>query len=171
MRVLFVAHSFPRFPGDAAGSFVLRLAQALGALGVEVHAVVPSAPGLTSEDRIEGVAVRRFRYAPAVRETLAYTGTMAEQVRGGLSGKLALGSLVAAGARAAMTAARALRPAVVHAHSWFPGGIAGAAANAALGVPLVTTAHGSDVRLVRTVPGGVQLLRSVVSLSAVVTSV
>ena len=30
MRVLFVTHNVPRFEGDAAGSFVLRLAVALG---------------------------------------------------------------------------------------------------------------------------------------------
>jgi hypothetical protein len=29
MRVLFLAHSFPRYSGDAAGSFLLRLALAL----------------------------------------------------------------------------------------------------------------------------------------------
>ena len=43
MHVLFLTHSFPRFAGDAAGSFVLRLATALGHEGVEVHVVAPAA--------------------------------------------------------------------------------------------------------------------------------
>lgn len=171
MRVLFVAHSFPRAPDDAAGSFILRLARALVARGVAVAAVVPHAPGLPLYDSFDGVALHRYRYAPERYETLAYTGTMAEQVRAGAPAKLALAGLVAAGARAAVARARAWRADLVHAHWWFPGGLAGAAAHRVLGVPLVTTAHGSDVRLVDAMPGGRALLRGVVRQSAQLTAV
>ena len=81
MKVLFLTHSFPRVDGDAAGSFVLRLAQALATEGVDVRVVAPSASGLASHESMGGVAVDRFRYAPRKYETLAYGGNMAAQVK------------------------------------------------------------------------------------------
>ena len=80
MRVLFVTHSFPRHDGDGAGEFILRLAGALAAHGCEVNVLAPSAPGLAPFEAIRAVPVTRFRYAPRSWETLAYAGTMAEQV-------------------------------------------------------------------------------------------
>ena len=53
MRVLFLTHSYPRWSGDAAGSFLLRLAQALGHRGIEVAVVAPSAPGLPLRESVE----------------------------------------------------------------------------------------------------------------------
>src|SRR5258706_16483574 len=77
MNVLFLTHSFPRSEGDAAGSFILRLAVALRAENVNVHVVAPAGPGLPASAEIEGVSVERFRYAPRRYEKLAYTGNMA----------------------------------------------------------------------------------------------
>jgi glycosyltransferase involved in cell wall biosynthesis len=171
VRVLFVAHSFPRHAEDDAGSFVLRLARALRDDGVEVEAIAPHAAGLAPYELLGGVPVHRYRYAPAARETLAYAGTMAEQVRGGAWGKVALAGLIAAGARATARRARAWRADLVHAHWWFPGGVSAAAACRVAGLPLVTTSHGSDVRLAGTLPGGRALLRAVVRRSAHVTAV
>jgi hypothetical protein len=54
VRVLFVAHSFPRHAGDDAGSFVLRLARALRDDGVEVEAVAPHAAGLAPYEVLAG---------------------------------------------------------------------------------------------------------------------
>ena len=64
MNVLFLTHSFPRREGDAAGSFILRLAVALREEGVKVNVVAPAAPGIPSSDTIEGIHVDRVRYAP-----------------------------------------------------------------------------------------------------------
>ena len=171
MRVLFVAHSFPRAVGDPPGSFILRLARGLLTLGIEVAAVVPHAAGLDDESCIDGVPVHRYRYAPGARETLAYTGTMAEQVKGSVGGKLALASLLASGAVATAARARRWRPDLVHAHWWFPGGASAAAAVAPSPLPLVTTSHGSDVRLVDAMPGGRRMLAAVVRRSARFTAV
>lgn len=169
MRVLFVTHSFPRSLGDAPGSFLLRLARALAARDVEVHVVAPSAPGLARADLLEGIPVRRFRYAPRSWETLAYTGNMADDVRRSWSAKAAMGGFMIANARAVRRAIRDLRPDVVHAHWWFPGGLAATFATGR--VPLVTTLHGTDVRLARSVRAAHPLFRRVVAASAEVTTV
>jgi glycosyltransferase involved in cell wall biosynthesis len=145
LRVLFVTHAFPRAAGDGAGAFVLALANALAAEGVSVDVLAPSAPGLATEDVIERVRVRRFRYAPAAWETLAYAGTFAEQVAASLRGKLSLAMMLAAGRRAVRAQLSAGSYDIVHAHWWFPSGLMVAGASA----PMVVTSHGSDVRLAR----------------------
>lgn len=169
MRVLFVAHAYPRFPADAAGSFLHRLALALREAGAVVQVLAPAGAGLAESEMIDGVPVRRFRYAPRGLETLAYTGTMAEQVLGSLGGKAALAGFLAAGSWALRREIARFAPDVVHAHWWFPAGLLALAGGS--GKPLVTTMHGSDVRLARKVSVVHPLMRAVLRRSQAVTAV
>ncbi|AMW04906.1 glycosyltransferase [Gemmatimonas phototrophica] len=151
-RVLFVTHNAPRFPGDAAGSFVLRLAVGLRQHGARVEIIAPGAAGLAPSSVIEGVPVQRVRYASDERMTLAYTGNMAETVMGSWSGRLALLQLLRATRRAVRTAVDDARRAgdpydVVHVHWWFPSGLALWGGRRPDDPPIVITLHGSDVRL------------------------
>lgn len=168
-RVLFVTHAYPRHAGDAAGSFLHRLALALQAHGLRVRALAPSGPKLPPAETLEGVEIRRFRYAPAGMESLAYTGTMAEQVLGSLSGKGALLGMLTAGTMAVRRAIDEFDPDVVHAHWWFPAGLLSLGADR--DVPLVTTMHGSDVRLARKVKLVHPFFRKVMARSSAVTAV
>ncbi|MCX5761242.1 MAG: glycosyltransferase family 4 protein [Gemmatimonadetes bacterium] len=145
LKVLFVTHAFPRHAGDAAGTFVLALANAVSARGVTVDVLAPSAPGLAADESIAGIRVRRFRYAPSSWETLAYTGTMAEQVTSSWRGKVALALLIRAGRRAVRRAVRDDHYDLVHCHWWFPSGLM----CGGLTVPLLVTSHGTDVRMAR----------------------
>ena len=151
LRVLFLTHAFPRWPGDAAGSFILRLALALRRESIAVSVLTPHAANLPAREAVDGIPVVRFRYAPDALETLAYTGTMAEQVRDSWSARAALGSFFGAGFWRALREVRRLAPDVLHAHWWFPSGAIGAAINALTSLPVVTTMHGSDVRLARSI--------------------
>ena len=171
MRVLFLTHSFPRYPGDVAGSFVLRLATALGSEGVAVRVVAPSASDASSRDEMGVVGVERFRYAPRRLETLAYTGNMAAQVRQSWGARAALAGLLGAELVATLRAVRAFRPDVLHAHWWFPNGVVGGWAGAITHVPMVTTFHGTDVRMARAYPVSRPLFRRVLRRSAAVTAV
>ena len=169
LRVLFVTHAYPRRAGDAPGLFVHGLAIALSERGVAVRVLAPSAPGYPARDVIAGIPVERFRYAPNEYERLAYTGTMAETVKGSFTGKLALLALLAAGRHALRRAARSGEADVVHAHWWFPSGLVARAS--ALTSPLITTLHGSDVRLATATRGAARLYASVAGASAKVTAV
>ncbi|HEY0971925.1 MAG TPA: glycosyltransferase [Gemmatimonadales bacterium] len=171
MDVLFLTHSYPRHPGDAAGSFLLRLARALGDQGVRVRVVAPAAPGLPAAEVLDGIPVRRFRYAPRRHENLAYHGNMATLVRESWPARLALLSFLGAYFGAAVRERRAPRPAVVHAHWWFPGGLVGSWLSGATGIPLVTTMHGTDVRIARDVRVARAPFRRVLAASAAVTAV
>src|SRR6266511_3019991 len=164
-RVVFAAHAFPRHQGDLTGGFLLRLAEALEREGVDVQAVAPAARGLPARDRLRGVAVRRYRYAPRRAETLAYTGGMHLRAASP-TGALALAGLLAAGALALRRVAAGAD--LVHAHWWFPGGVQALAAGKR---PLVTTLHGTDVRLARTRPAARAACARVLRASAAITTV
>ena len=166
LRVLFVAHAFPRYAGDVTGGFLLRLAVALRDQGVTVAAVAPAAAGLAAAERLDGIAVRRYRYAPARAQRLAYAGEMHRRAATP-TGALTLAGLLGAGALAARRAGRGAD--LVHAHWWFPGGVQALAART--GLPLVTTLHGTDVRLARTRPAARAACARVLRASVRVTAV
>jgi glycosyltransferase involved in cell wall biosynthesis len=171
MNVLFLTHSFPRREGDAAGSFLLRLAVALRAENVNVHVVAPAADGVPASEEIEGIPVDRFRYAPRRYEKLAYTGNMASDVASSWTAKFALVGFLGADFVQAVRARRNLEPQVVHAHWWFPSGVVGTWVGGLSHVPLVTTLHGTDVRLARSVGVAKPLFGHVLKHSAAVTTV
>jgi glycosyltransferase involved in cell wall biosynthesis len=171
MNVLFLTHNFPRFAGDYAGAFVLRLATALRDRGVNVHVVAPVSHNGKSEDTIEGIPVDRFRYAPQRFENLAYTGNMAADVAQSWTARLALLGFLGADFAAAVRARRQHLPNVIHAHWWFPAGLVGTWTSSLGHVPLVTTLHGTDVRLARRLLMARPLFRHVLRHSAAVTAV
>src|SRR4029077_7958532 len=95
----------PRSADDLTGGFLLRLAAALRAEGVEVAAVAPAAAGLAASERLDGVQVRRYRYAPRRAERLAYAGEMHRRAASP-AGAIALAGLLGAGALAARRGGR-----------------------------------------------------------------
>ncbi|MFI5279117.1 MAG: glycosyltransferase [Gemmatimonadales bacterium] len=171
MKTLFLAHSYPRFTDDPVGSFVLRLAVALRPLGVEVRVIAPGGAGLAAKETIEGIEVLRFRYAPRSLETLAYSGTMRNQVTGSWSSRAAMASFIAAETLCAVRSGRSFRPDVVHAHWWFPGGLVGGWLRRWWRIPMVTTLHGSDLRLAQQVRFAAGLFRHVARRTTTMTTV
>ena len=171
MNVLFLTHSFPRSEGDAAGSFILRLAVALRGEDINVRVVAPAAAGVPASAEIEGVSVERFRYAPRRFEKLAYTGNMASDVASSWSAKLALVGFLGSDFVHSVRTRRSFDPQVIHAHWWFPNGVVGAWLGRLAHVPLVTTLHGTDVRLARTVGVAKPMFAHVLKQSAAVTAV
>jgi glycosyltransferase involved in cell wall biosynthesis len=166
LRVVFLAHAFPRTADDVTGGFLLRLATALRAEGVEVAAVAPAAEGLAAAERLDGIPVRRYRYAPARAQRLAYAGEMHRRAATP-SGAVALAGLLGAGALALRRVGGGAD--LVHAHWWFPAGVQAVAART--GLPLVTTLHGTDVRLARSRPAARAVCARVLRSSARVTAV
>jgi glycosyltransferase involved in cell wall biosynthesis len=171
MHVLFLAHSFPRYAGDPAGAFILRLATALANEDVAVRVIAPATSAAPPRDVLDGIPVSRFRYAPRALETLAYEGNMATQVRESWGARLGLLGMLGAELRAALGEMRRHPVDIVHAHWWFPSGAAGVAATRWRGRPLVTTLHGSDVRLGRMIAPARPAMRQVLQRSTRVTAV
>ena len=171
MKVLFLTHSFPRFSGDVPGSFLHRLAIALKAAGVEVRVIAPSARDLKTREDIDGIHVERFRYAPAAYETLAYTGNMAQDVAASWSARITLTSFLGSELVRSAWERRSFQPDVIHAHWWFPSGVVGMSLAAITGKPLVTTMHGTDVRMAVSVKPSRAVFRQVIRKSSRITTV
>ncbi len=164
VRVVFLTHNYPRWPGDLSGSFLGTLAPALVRQGVDVRVVAPSHAGQGGTDVLDGVAVRRVRYASAAAETLAYTGTIQTALRSpaGWRALLGLWRALRRGAREEIVAGADL----IHAHWWVPAGLAVPA-----GVPSVLTVHGTDAALLRRSRVARWLARPVFTRARVITAV
>ncbi len=164
MRVVFLTHNYPRWAGDVSGAFLATLAGGLARRGVAVRVVAPSDEGKGGEDVIDGIPVRRVRYASARGETLAYRGTMQSALRAP-SGLRALAGLWRGLRRAAREEAKAGAD-LFHAHWWVPGGLA-----LPKGTPSVLTVHGTDAALLRRSRIARALARPVFQRATVVTAV
>lgn len=133
--------------------------------------MAPAAEGVSTEDEFEGVTVERFRYAPRRFEKLAYTGNMAQDVATSWSARLALLGYFGSDFVRSVGARRSFEPDVLHAHWWFPSGVVGSWLSGLSHKPLVTTLHGTDVRLAKRIGMSRPLFRSVLHHSSRVTTV
>ena len=164
MRVVFLTHNYPRWPGDLSGSFLGTLASALVRRGVDVRVVAPSDSGQGGATVVDGVPVRRVRYASAESEVLAYRGTMLTALRrpGGWVALVGLWRALRRAAREELKAGADL----LHAHWWVPAGLA-----LPPGAPSVLTVHGTDAALLRRSRIARRLARPVFRRAQVVTAV
>lgn len=144
--ILFNTHVYPRFIDDHVAPFMHELAKVCSTFArVVVHC--PHAPGLPLAETMDGVEIRRFRYAKEHKQTLAYRGDMHKQVKGSLSKALLFSTFLRRWRKATKRLIRELNPDIVHAHWLIPGGYI---TNRAAGrrTNLYLSMHGTDVFLV-----------------------
>jgi glycosyltransferase involved in cell wall biosynthesis len=164
VRVVFLTHNYPRWPGDLSGSFLGTLASALIRRGIDVRVVAPSDAGQGGATVVDGVPVRRVRYASARAENLAYRGTMLSALRrpGGWAALVGLWRALRRATREELESGADL----IHAHWWVPAGLA-----LPPGAPSVLTVHGTDAALLRRSRIARRLARPVFRRARVVTAV
>ena len=142
-KLLVLSSTYPRWPNDPEPGFVHELNRRL-ASHFDVVALVPSARGAKRRERIQGVDVVRFRYAPSWLEVLVNDGGIVNNLRRspwkyGLV-PLFLLSLSFELLRLRLT----WRPDVIHAHWLIPQGlIAGLLRLGARRTPILVTCHGA----------------------------
>lgn len=144
MRICMLASSYPRFPGDGAGTFVASLAQELAELGHRVTVVAPADPAATAATP-GPVYVTRFAYSPWTGlQPMGYgKGLYNDQRLRRTTYFLALPYLLSGARRLAETVAQEACD-LIHAHWVLPNGPVAALAARLTGRPLVITLHGSD---------------------------
>jgi glycosyltransferase involved in cell wall biosynthesis len=166
--LLVLASTYPRWAGDSEPGFVHELARRLTGC-FDVRVITPHSPGASRRERLDGVDIVRYRYAPASLETLVYGGGILTHLRRTPWKLLLLPGFVLGQWLAARAAIKQQRPAMIHAHWLLPQGMV-ARALAKDGVPYVVTSHGADLFALR---GGLiaRLRRWVVAKAAATTVV
>ena len=146
VRILSIATTHPRFEGDSEPAYVLALNRELVRRGHSVTVLVPHAPGAAVEESVKGVRIRRFRYfAPASAQRLCYNGGILPNLRTSWIARANLPFFVVAQACAVARAVAFGSFDVIHSHWLVTSGLMGALVGGPAGLPLVVTAHGSDV--------------------------
>jgi len=148
LTVLMLTSSYPRDREDSAGIFLRHMAEGLARRGVAVHVLAPAAEQAGSS--VEGgVVVHRFRYLPSPLRNLAYGSGILSNLKRlpWLWAEVPFFILM-------MTVSlfrllRKERPHLVHAHWLIPQGLIAVLAKLFYKVPVVSTAHGSDVFALR----------------------
>jgi glycosyltransferase involved in cell wall biosynthesis len=150
--------SYPRFAGDAAGSFVAARVHELRAAGHEVEVLAAGERGAPGDDE-PGLRVVRLPCAIAGAAPLFYGAGAPEALETEGAGALLTGARFFAGLVAAARS-RAERWQRLESHWLVPSGLA--AAELANGRPHRAHAHSGDVALLERLPAGAALSRYLV---------
>jgi glycosyltransferase involved in cell wall biosynthesis len=143
--VVMVTSSYPRFPGDAVGTFMDPIARGVAARGHGVHVVAPWHPLIERPAQEAGVNFHFYRYAPrGYPHVFGYAGSLNADVHFRASALAITPLAVAAGIRTARRVARTVHATVMHGHWVVPGGFMAMVAGGRR-LPLVVSLHGSDV--------------------------
>lgn len=148
-----MASTYPRWVGDHEPGFVHELTKRL-TNRFDIVVVTPHAPGSAVLEEIDGVSIRRFRYAPSRFETLVNNGGIITNLRAHPLKWLLLPFFFAGLFFSTISAIRRFRPDVVHAHWLIPQGLVLFLLKC-LGVrvpPYLVTSHGADLFALRARP-------------------
>lgn len=145
-RLLVLASTYPRWHDDHEPGFVHELAKQL-TKRFEVTVLAPSAPGTRRMERLDGVDVIRYRYAPRRLETLVYGGGMAANLRRARWKWMLVPCFLLGQWLAAFRLLRTRNVEVLHVHWLIPQGLVALCLSlfSRRPVPYVVTSHGGDL--------------------------
>lgn len=152
MRILMLATSYPKYPGETTAPFIEEIAAGLVGRGHTVHLVLPWHPDIRRTSLERGVHLHFFRYAPhPALNVWGYAQSLFADTN--LKGAtlavapLALAASVRTLLRVMQREMRAKAPPfdLIHAHWVLPNAAPAALAAWSVQLPLVVSLHGSDV--------------------------
>lgn len=152
MRVLVLSSTFPQFPDDPRGRFILRHWEARARAGDHVRFLVPDTQWVRGT-LPTACEVVRFRYAPQGLSSLTGHFGILENIRDRPWRALLVLPFLAGLHRALQAELRGFRPDRVAAHMLLPCGLVAVEAARAAGLPCDLYGHGTDVDLVLGLPG------------------
>jgi len=126
--------------------------------GVEVEVLAPSWKGLASH-AIDGIAVHRFRYAPAPLEILTHDEGAPSKMANRPWMQLLAAPYILSGFLLCLWRCWRFRPDVIHAHWPFPHGLIALAGKWIFRIPVVLNFHGAELLLIRKHPWVATVLR------------
>lgn len=152
-RLLVLASTYPRWKDDPEPGFVHELSKRLTD-AFEVSVLCPGASGAASEEIMDGISIRRFRYAPDRWQSLVNDGGMVANLKRNPWKWLLVPGFLLSMLLGLRREIRRTRADVVHAHWIIPQGFV-VACLGWLGVrlpPLLVTSHGADLYTLRSWP-------------------
>lgn len=152
MRVLVLSSTFPQYPDDPRGRFILRHWEAQARAGHQVRCLVPTTRWVQG-DLGGPCEVVRFRYAPQGLSSLTGHFGILENIRDQPCRALLVLPFLAGLRRALQAELRRFRPDRLVAHMLLPCGLVAVEAARAAGIPCALHGHGTDVDLVLGLPG------------------
>lgn len=149
-RLLVLTSTYPRWQSDATPGFVHALARRLTDR-FEVMVLCPHACGAARREVMDGVKVRRYRYAPEKWESLASGGGIINNLRQAPIRWALVPLFLVAQTWATWRLIRRWRPNVIHAHWLIPQGLIVALLSLVNGKtpPFLVTSHGVDLHALR----------------------
>ena len=150
MKILVVSSVFPRFKED---SEVPWLRYSLNELKKENEVLVlaPAYKGLKSHT-IDGISVKRFRYAPAFLEILTHDEGAPSKMANKPWLQLLAIPYILNGILQCFLLCKKEKPDIIHAHWPFPHGLIALFASKIFKIPLVLNFHGAELLLVKKKP-------------------
>lgn len=149
-KLLVLTSTYPRWSGDPEPGFVHELSKRL-VDDFDVTVLGPHAAGAASQEVMEGVRVRRYRYAPAVLESLVNDGGIVTNLRRAPWKWLLLPGFLLGLLWSLWRTIVRERPDIIHAHWLVPQGLLVALLGKVGGriPPFVVTSHGADLFALR----------------------
>jgi glycosyltransferase involved in cell wall biosynthesis len=169
-RLLVTTSTLPRSENDPEPRFVLDLALALSEQ-FAITLLAPGFPGAKAQDRLFGLEVIHYRYAPIRSwERLAYPGGIMARLRAAPLNWLLVPALVLGQAMALRGLLKGRQFDLIHAHWLLPQGLIASTLPRATRPPFIATSHGGDIFILARGPLKA-VLRYVMGRAAAVTAV
>lgn len=148
MRVLMVATSYPKYPGDTTAPFIAEIAAGVVAHGHQVRMLLPHHRDFRQPAVDRGVELQTFTYAPHPAVAVwGYAESLSADVGLKHSALLAAPFAIPATMIALQRHIRAFSPDIIHAHWLLPNGLPAWLISRINNIPLVISMHGSDVAM------------------------
>lgn len=148
MKVVILGSTFPLHDDDSQVPWLRETAKRLRGFGHEVTVLAPAFRGRKSH-RIDGVPVKRFRYAPASWEMLTHDSGAPNKVSQSKWLKLLTIPYILSGLLATFWHLLKERPDVINVHWPFPHGLMAWFPARLTGTKIVSTCHGAELAIVR----------------------
>jgi glycosyltransferase involved in cell wall biosynthesis len=146
LRILVITSSFPRFPGDSSGIFILNLCKELQKLGIEIEILAPHDYRCSRHEFWEGIEIFRFPYFyPPKLQRLCYGAGIPKNMQQSTLALMQPPFFLLAELFYALRISQKRKFDLVHAHWSIPQGVVGLILQGLCRIPCVTSLHGSDV--------------------------
>lgn len=145
-RLIVLTSTYPRWESDHEPGFVHELTKRLAG-EFEVTVLCPHAPGALTNERMDGVDIVRYRYAPQALERLVNDGGIVTNLRRHRWMTLLLPGFFLAQLVSLLVLFKHKKPAVIHAHWIIPQAFIATLVNLLRrrDTPVLVTSHGADL--------------------------